>query len=175
MAITKKKKEEVLKDLTQNFEKAKSVVFSQYQGTNVKNMRELRKRLRASKVNFKVAKKTLMTLAAKKVGFDQIPDNLMQGAIGLAFGMEDSIAPAKIVHEFGKVAPTVKLLGAIFEGKLIDEAAAKIIASLPSRKVLLTKLVGCLKSPISGFHAILHGLLRNFVYVLSEIQKKKPV
>jgi len=174
MAVTRKQKEEVLKDLIKNFENAKSVVFSQYQGTNVKNMRELRKRLRGAKVNFKVAKKTLMTLAAKKIGFEQIPDSMMQGPIGLAFSLEDSIAPAKIIHEFGKTAETVKIVGAIFEGKLIEAAEAKAIASLPAREVLLAKLIGCLQAPIAGFHGVLHALLRNFVFALSEIQKKKP-
>lgn len=174
MPVTRKQKEEILADLTESFKQAKSVVFSQYQGTNVKNMRELRKRLKQQKVNFKVARKTLMTLAARKVGFEQIPDEMMQGPIGLAFSMGDEIAPAKVLHEFGKTADTVKIVGAIFEGKFIDAAAAKTLALLPSREVLLARLVGSMKSPIAGFHAVLHGLLRNFVYALAEIQKKKP-
>jgi large subunit ribosomal protein L10 len=174
MPVTRKQKEETLEKLIDSFKKAKTVVFSQYQGTNVKGMRELRKRLRENKVAFKVAKKTLMTLAAKKIGFDQIPDEFMQGPIGLAFGMEDQIAPAKIIHEFGKTHETVKIVGAIFEGKLMPAGEVRAIATLPGREVLLAKLLGSMKAPIAGFHAILYGLLRNFVYALSEIQKKKP-
>ncbi|MEK7523559.1 MAG: 50S ribosomal protein L10 [Patescibacteria group bacterium] len=173
MAVTKKQKEVSLAELIKSFEGAKSVVFSQYQGTNVKNMRELRKRLREQNVSYKVARKTLMTLAAKKVGFDAIPADFMQGPIGLAFAQGDAIAPAKIIHEFGKVAETIKIVGAIFEGKLMNAADAKVMAMLPSRDVLLAKIVGMLKAPISGFHSILHGVLRNFVYALSEVQKKK--
>ncbi|MEK9132282.1 MAG: 50S ribosomal protein L10 [Patescibacteria group bacterium] len=174
MAVTKQKKAEVLAELIKNFEGAKSVVFSQYQGTNVKNMRELRKRLFAQDISFQVARKTLMKLAAKKIGLAEIPDGFMEGPIGLAFSRKDEIAPAKIIHEFNKVAETVKITGALFEGKFIDAEAAKTIAVLPSREVLLARLVGSMKSPIYGFYSVLHGILRNFVYALSEIQKKKP-
>ena len=174
MPVTRKQKEESLASLTEQFKKGKTVVFTQYQGTNVKDIRALRKKLTEHKVNFKVAKKTLMRLAAKEVGFNEIPDAFLQGPIGLAFAMEDQIAPAKIIYDFGKDHENVKIVGAIFEGKLIDAAAAKMIATLPSRELLLTKLVTILKSPIAGFHNVLHSMLRNFVYLLSEIQKKKP-
>lgn len=174
MAVTKQKKKQVLAELVKNFEGAKSVVFSQYQGTNVKNMRELRKRLHAQEIIFQVARKTLMKLAAKKTGLEEIPAGMMEGPIGLAFGKKDEIAPAKIIHEFGKVAGTVKITGALFEGKFIDADITKSIAMLPGREALLARLVGSMKSPIYGFYAVLHGILRNFVYALSEVQKKKP-
>lgn len=174
MAVTKQQKSQILDELIENFKVAKSVVFNQYQGSTVKDMRELRKALRAGKVKFKVARKTLMLIAAEKAGFKEIPNEMMQGPIGIAFGMEDEIAPLKIAHDFGKLHEKVKITGAIFEGKLLSAAEAKVIATLPGREMLLAKLVGCLKSPIAGFHAVLHGLLRNFVYALNEIQKKKP-
>ena len=164
----------MLEELTKAFEKAKSVVFSQYQGTNVKNMRALRKQLLEKKVKFKVARKTLVSLAAKKVGFEAIPADFMHGPIGLAFAMEDEIAGAKVINDFGKTAETVKIAGAIFEGKFVKAAEAKMLASLPGREALLAQLVGTMKAPISGFYNALHGLLRNFVYVLGEVQKKKP-
>lgn len=174
MAVTKKMKEQTLAELVKNFEQAKTVVFSQYQGTNVKNMRMLRKKLHDENVTFQVARKTLMTLAAKKVGFDQIPDEYMQGPIGLAFGMGDAIAPAKIVHEFTKTAETVRIVGAIFEGKLMSAADVKVIAMLPSKEVLIAKLLGSMKAPISGFYSVLHGLLSGFVRTLDGVAKKTP-
>ncbi|MBI4994639.1 50S ribosomal protein L10 [Candidatus Peregrinibacteria bacterium] len=175
MAVAKQQKSQILDELIENFKAAKSVVFNQYQGSTVKDMRDLRRALRAGKVKFKVARKTLMLIAAKKAGFEQIPNEILSGPIGLAFGTEDEIAPLKITHDFGRQHEKIKITGAIFEGKLLSAAEAKIIASLPGREILLAKLVGCLKSPIAGFHAVLHGLLRNFVYALSEISKKKPV
>jgi large subunit ribosomal protein L10 len=175
MPVTKQQKKDILADLEKSFEGAKSVVFSQYQGTKVKDMRELRKKLRAENVMFKVARKTLMEIAAKKIGFNEIPSSFMQGPIGLAFGMKDEVAPARIVHEFAKTHETVKLVGAIFEGKLYAEAEAKAIASLPGREVLLAKLMGSMKAPISGFYSVLHGVLSGFVRTLDGYSKKKTV
>lgn len=174
MAVTKKQKEQTLAELIDAFKKAKSVVFSQYQGTNVKNIKALRRKLREQKVDFKVARKTLMKIAAKKVGFEEIPEAFLQGPIGLAFAMEDDIAPAKVINDFGKTCETVKIAGAIFEGKMMSAADAKAIAGLPSKKELLAQFVGMCQAPIAGFHAVLHGLMRNFVYALAEVQKKKP-
>lgn len=174
MPVTRKQKQETLASLINSFKEAKTVVFAQYQGTNVKDIKLLRKKLREQKVGFKVARKTLMKLAAKERGFAEIPADFLQGPIGLAFGMGDEIAPAKTLHEFGKDHETIKMTGAIFEGKLIGAAEIKAIASLPAKEALLSSLVSLLKSPISGFHGVLHALLRNFVYVMSEVQKKKP-
>lgn len=173
MAITKQKKQQVLTELTDAFQKARSVVFSQYKGTNVKNMRSLRKRLFEKQVKFKVAKKTLIVMAAEKAGYKEIPAEFMNDQIGLAFGMGDEIAPAKILYEFGRDAETVKIVGAIFEGKLISEADAKVLAKIPGREILLAQLVSLMMSPVAGFHAVLHSLMGNFVYALAEIQKKK--
>lgn len=174
MPVTRKQKEETLASLINSFKEAKAVVFTQYQGTNVKDIKLLRKKLRDQNVSFKVARKTLMKLAAKERGFAEIPADFLQGPIGLAFGMGDEIAPAKVLHEFGKDHETIKMTGALFEGKLISAASIKALASLPGKEVLFGKLVGLLKSPISGFHSVLHSLLRNFVHVLGEVQKKKP-
>lgn len=172
MAVTKQQKQAILKELVESFKSAKSVVFSQYQGTNVKNMRMLRKKLTEQKVDFTVARKTLIRLAAKEAGFGDIPEGYLDGPIGVAFANGDAVAPSKIIHDFNKETETVKIVGAIFEGAFMNAKDATVIASLPSREVLLGRLVGVMKSPISGFHGVLHGLLRNFVYTLSEVAKK---
>lgn len=174
MPLTRTQKEELLAELVKNFQAAKSVVFSQYTGTNVKNIRSLRKKLHEKQVSFQVGRKTLMRLAAKKAGFEEIPESFLEGPIGLAFARGDEMAPAKIIYDFGKECETVKIVGALFEGKFMAAAEVKELAMLPGREVLLARLVGLLKSPISGFHNVLHSLLRNFVYTLSEVQKKKP-
>lgn len=174
MPITRKQKEQSVAELTTRFSGAKTIVFSQYQGTNVKNMRALRKKLFENKVELEVARKTLMRIAAKNAGMEEIPDDFLQGPIAVAISSDDQIAPAKVLYEFGKEADTIKIVGAFFEGKFISANDAKAIATLPGREALLGKLVGILKSPISGFHGVLHSLLRNFVYTLSEVQKKKP-
>lgn len=174
MAVTKAQKKQMLAEIEKGLKSAKSVVFTQYQGTNVKDMRALRKKLFESGVDLKVARKTLITIAAKNLKLEAIPNEFMVGPIALAFSEKDEIAAPKIIHEFAKTHESIKIAGAIFESKMMAAADVKVIAALPSKEVLIAKFMGSLKSPVYGFYSVLHGLLRNFVYCMSEVQKKKP-
>lgn len=172
MAVTKEKKEEVLNELSKLFENAKSIVFAEYKGLSVKDMRNLRKRMQSSDVTYKVAKKTLIKLAAEQAGFKDIPDSILEGQVGAAFGMNDEIAAAKTLYEFSKTNEHIRLLGAFMEGRTLSQAEALELAKIPGKEELLAKLVGSLKSPISGFHGILASLLRNFVGVIGAYKDK---
>ena len=133
MAITKEKKEEVIAELQDLFKNAKSVVFSDYKGINVKDFGTLRSKLRENEVNFKVAKKTLIKIAAEKTGFKDLPDEVLEGQVGLAFGMGDEVAAAKTLYEFSKKNEAIKLLGALMEGRNLskeDYFSAKYIIKL---------------------------------------------
>lgn len=173
MALTRAKKSELLKQLVEDWKKAKSAIFSGYSGLSVKDMSVLRKELRAGKAQFRVAKKTLVRLAAKELKMPEIPENLTPGAVGVVFGFDDPISPAKKLAEFAKTHPQITLLGGMMDGKLLTAADAKYFASLPGKQELLAKLVGTMKAPISGFHGVLSGVLRGFVMALSEVAKKR--
>ncbi|PIQ77211.1 50S ribosomal protein L10 [Candidatus Peregrinibacteria bacterium CG11_big_fil_rev_8_21_14_0_20_46_8] len=172
MAITRQKKEQILSELIDSFKNAKSVVFSHYKGTSVKDIGELRNKLRSEQVEFKVAKKTLIQRAAKEAGMEEIPAGSMDGPIGLAIAMGDEIAPARIIHDFGKDHETVAITGAWFESKMMNAADAKTLATLPTREQLLGQLVGLMMSPVAGFHGVLNNVLTGFVRVCSELEKK---
>lgn len=172
MAITKEKKQELLDELSGLFENAKSVVFSNYQGLGVKDFGDLRGKLRANDVTYKVAKKTLIKLAAEKAGFKDIPESVLEGQVGVAFGKSDEVAAAKTLFEFSKTNENIKLLGALMEGRALSKEETLALAKIPGKDELLAKLVGSMKSPISGFHGILYALLRNFVGVVSAYKEK---
>lgn len=172
MAVTKAKKKEILEELLGSWKKSKSLAFSGYQGLTVKDMSALRKELRQKGGEYKVAKKTLIRLAGRKLNSPEIPDELFSGAVGVVFSYEDPLVGLKTVFQFGKAHPEVTLLGGLFEGKLLNASEAKMYAMIPDKKELLAKLVGSMKAPISGFHGVLAGVLRNFVYALVEYQKK---
>ncbi len=173
MAVTKAQKTVIKDDLVECFKKAKSAVFSQYDGTNVKNIRDLRKKLRGGNAEFKVARKTLIAIAAKEAGCPEVPEALLAGQVGVAFSYGDEVTAAKTVHDFAKSVDSVKIIGALFEGKYLSGAEAKVIASLPGREQLLAQLVGVLKGPISGFHGTLHGVLSKFVRTVEAVRAKK--
>ncbi len=173
MAVTKAKKEEVLQMLDEKFGKAKSVYFADFRGMTVKDLHTLRGKLREHNVEYVVAKKTLMKIAAKNNKYAEIPDDVMQGPVGAAFCYEDEVAAVKAMHEFAKKVENLKILGGLLEGKYMNKAEAIQLAQLPSKKELLAKLVGTMKAPISGFHGVLHGVMRGFVGVVNAYQEKK--
>lgn len=174
MAVTKAKKEEVLKELNDKFSRAKAVYFSGYRGITVKKMVALRKKLHKEGVDYAVAKKTLYKIAAKNNNFPELPDDIMEGPVAAAFSYGDVVIPAKLLHEFSKEAEQLVILGGLVDGKLVTKAQAKELALLPSREELLARLVGSMKSPISGFHGVLAGTLRKLVYALAAVRDKKP-
>jgi len=173
MAVSKATKAEVLKELNDKFSKAKAVYFSGYRGMPVKKMVALRKKLHKSGVDYMIAKKTLYNLAAKNNNLPEIPSDITVGPVAAAFGYDDVVIPAKLLQEFTKEAEQLEILGGMVEGKYISKAEAKALALLPSKEQLLAKLVGSMKAPISGFHGVLAGVLRKFVYALAAVRDKK--
>jgi len=172
MAVTKQKKADILKDLDLLFKDAKSVVFSSYKGVNVKDISTLRKQLREKNVKFKVAKKTLIKLAAQKAGFKEIPEESLEGQVGAAFAQGDEIAAAKTLYDFSKTHEQLQILGALMEGRALTKAETMVLAKMPGKQELLSRLVGSIKAPVSNFHGILYALLRNFVGVVSAYKEK---
>lgn len=162
MAITKDQKTAILDELKQKFGDAKGVVFAQNKGLSVEDAQTLRRGLRESNVDYKVAKKTLIKLAAKEVGYD-IPDEVMEGPIAVAFGFDDEIVAAQQISKFAKEFDSLTLMGGFMEGKAIDAEVVKQLASIPSREVLLGQFVGTLMAPLSGFVGIGNGVVGGFV------------
>lgn len=173
MALTKDQKSEILKELVDQIKAAKSTVFADFQGVSVKDMGDLRAKMRESGVQYKVAKKTLIRLAAKEAGFAEIPSEVLEGPVGAAFSMEDEIAAARILHTFAKKNQNLKLRGALFDGKVLSVKETKELATLPSKEELLAKLVYLFKYPIQGFHGALNNTIGGFVRVLNAIQEQK--
>jgi large subunit ribosomal protein L10 len=173
MPVTRQKKEEMLKELIDKFKRAESVVFAQNKGLTVNEVQELRGNLRAKNADMKVAKKTLMKIAAKEAGYDQeIPNEFMDGAVGAVFSYDDIVSGAKEVYDYAKKHDALALLGGLLEGRIMSLEEANTLATIPSKEELLTKLVYVLKSPISGFHGALNNTLGGFVRALDAIAKK---
>jgi len=171
MATSRAQKEAMLEQLTTDMKAAKSVVFVDLHGLTVEQSQELRRTLRDKGVKTKVAKKTLLVLAGKNNGLE-IDKASLQGQIAVAFSMEDEVAAAQELYKLGKKNELIKLVGGVFEGKVVDKAMINQVAQLPSKEELLAKLVGSMQAPISGFHGVLHGTLRGFVQVLKQVSEK---
>lgn len=173
MAVTKEKKAVVLDRLKNDFDGMKSAVFAQFSGLSVKDMTELRKKLREENSSLYVAKKTLIRLAAKDAGFTEIPDAAMEGPIAVAISKNDEVTPAKVIHGIAKGNESVKICGGIVDGELLTAAQMKEIATIPSKEELYAKLVGSMQSPIYGFYGTMRNVLSGFVRVCDAIAQKQ--
>ncbi len=173
MAATKAKKQEMLAEVQDLFQKGKSVFFADFRGLTVAQVHAIRQELRANKVGYKVAKKTLIRKAAQENGYTEIPREVMEGSVAMTVGFEDPIAPARLLKSLAKTHEKLALLGGLFEGKVLTGKEALEYASLPGKEELLAKLVYMMKSPIQGFHGNLHGLLSKFVRTVDAVAKSK--
>lgn len=171
MAKTKEQKQEILNDLKEKIEKQKSVVFMDFTKVNVKGLTELRKKMKESDCEFKVAKKTLIQKAfegsSTKVG-DSVRE--MQGEIALGFGYSDEVSVFKVSGDFSKTNENFKVLGGLIGDDVFGDDKAKVLSELPTKQELLARMVGSIGAPISGFVNALGGNIRNLVYVLNAIK-----
>lgn len=153
MPKTRVQKAETIAQLTAAFKRLKAAAFADYQGMTVGKTAALRKRFHAADIEYLVAKKTLLTRAAKDAGYD-IDFAGFPGMLGVAFGREDEIAPARLVGEAGKDAP-IKLVGGIFEGKVVDQAFIVALSKLPGKQELFAQLLRVMQGPTSAFVRLL--------------------
>lgn len=154
-------KEAKVAEIKEKMEKSQGIIFAKYQGLSVEEDTELRKSLRDAGVEYKVYKNTLTILAAKELGFDGIVD-VLQGPLSVAFGYEDPTVPAKVLNDFAKTHKKLELVAGIVQGEIFDEAKVRQLATIPAREVLIAKLLGSFKAPLS-----------NLAYLLNAIAEKK--
>jgi len=169
--LTRKEKQELVDKLAQKLKGVKSAVFADYKSLKVSQLKELRRLLKGVETEFKVAKKTLIDLALKKAGVKDVSAKNMSGQIALALSFKDEVSAAKAIDKFSKKNEGLKIVGALLDGKFLDEAQAKALARVPGREQSLGKLVGTLNAPLSGLVSVLGGNLRSLVFVLSVIKK----
>lgn len=129
---------------------AKSAVLVDYRGLTVEQDTKLRKQLREAGVVYKVYKNTMLHLAFDGTDFAQL-DNDLEGPTAIAFGIEDETAPARIINNFAKEAEALEIKSGVVDGEYYDAAGVKILATIPSKDELISKLLGSLQSPITNF------------------------
>ena len=154
-------KKGVVADIKEKFEKAQTAVLVDYRGLNVAEVTDLRNQLRKAGVEYAVLKNTMINLAVKDMGLDEMKSHL-EGPTAVAFGYEDAIAPAKILSDFVKKNKKMTIKCGMCDGAYLDEAGVQALANTPSREVLIAKIMGSMMSSVS-----------KFVYCVEAIRKKQ--
>lgn len=174
MAKTRAQKETMVKELAEKFQRATSLVFATFTGLSVSQMEDLRAKAREENVSVTVAKKTLMTIAAKEAGLKDVDANDLPQSVVTLIGFDDEVAPAKLVAEFGKdLEDNVQIVGGVLEGAFTTDEQMVALSKLPSKQELYAKLVGSINAPVSGFVNVLAGNMRGLVTALKQIQEQK--
>lgn len=173
MAGTPEKKQ-VIDRMRAELQEAKGAVLVEYTGLSVAAATQLRRKFLSHGVKYQVIKNRLTAIAANELGLEGF-DAFLHGPNAIAISTTDAVAPAKALKEFieetKSEALTVK--AGLLEGAVVDVAAVQHLADLPSREVLLAKLVGSMQAPISGVVRCLQGNINNLVYVLEAVRKQK--
>ncbi len=169
MALTKNKKNEVVAEVTELLQSSKMTVITKYEGTTVKALQSLRREARGNGTQVKVVKNRLAIKAIEAnetmKGMDTgALTSKLQGMLLYAFNAEDEVAPAQAIAAFAKKNPTLAFVGAITaDGKFLDAAEVKTLASLPSKAQLIGSLVTTLLVPVNDTVNALSGNLHSLL------------
>ena len=147
----------IVEEIAASVKDAQSVVLVDYRGLTVEQDTQLRKNLREAGVIYKVYKNTFMTRAFKGTELEGLTEYL-EGPSAIAISKDDATAPARLISEFAKTAEQLEIKAGIVEGTMYDAKGLKAIASIPSRDVLISKLLGSLQSPITNFARVMNQL-----------------
>ena len=165
----KEKQIEVLAEMLKN---AKAAFVADYRGVSVGDVTKLRADLRNAGVEYRVAKNTLVKLASKGTDCEVLND-FLTGPNAIAVSTDDPVAPAKILNDFAKANKHFELKAGVLGGKLLSAAEITALADLPSREVLLAKVLGSISAPTSNFVGLLAAVPRSLLTVLKAIEDQK--
>jgi len=163
---------EQVKELSDSFSRAKAVYFTEYHGLNVGDLTKLRSEFFKADVEYKVAKNTLIRLAAEENKISGL-EELLKGSTALAIAYDEPVSPAKVIKKFTKENDLPSVKGILFEGQFLPGEEFKKLANLPSKEESLSILVTMLKSPVQKLASTLNAPMQSLAGVLNNLKEKK--
>jgi len=158
--------------LTERLKSARVAVLTDYRGLTVGQLQDLRSRLRAHDVEYRVVKNTLARRAAVEAGHPDFQEQL-KGPVAIAFGGEDVGAPARLLAEFVRQTRLrLDIVGGLVEGRVMAPEQVRQVADLPPREILLAQLLGTLQSPIAQLVATIQAPVQQLLGLLEAYREK---
>ncbi|HNS56589.1 MAG TPA: 50S ribosomal protein L10 [Smithellaceae bacterium] len=170
--MDRRTKEQVVSELQVKLKEANLGILTSFSKMNVEKMEALRKALRKSNAELKVVKNTLLNIAAKDTAFSILADHF-KWPIAVVLSYKDPVEPTKALIDFAKKNPELEIKVGVLDGKLLDKSDITSLAELPSREVLLGRLVSVMAAVPTSLVTVLSGVPRNFVQVLNAYCDKK--
>jgi large subunit ribosomal protein L10 len=170
--MPRQEKVEQVELLTEKLKSAKVAVLTDYRGLTVAQLQDLRGRLRAQEVEYRVVKNTLARRAAVEAGHEGFQE-LLKGPVAIAFGYGDLSAPAKVLGEFTRQTRIrLDIVGGLVEGRVMAPDQVRQTADLPPREVLLAQMLGTMQSPVAQLVATIQAPVQQIVGVLEAYKSK---
>lgn len=150
-------KQQIVNDLAEQMKQAASGVLVDYKGITVESDTKLRADLRKAGVQYSVVKNTLCARACDQIGYGELR-NVLEGTTALALS-EDQVAPAKILNDFAKDHENFVIKAGFVDGRLLSAEEVKALASIPSKEVLIGRILGSLQSSLYGFAYAIQAII----------------
>ena len=168
------KKIQTVQELKEKFERAKLTVLTDYRGLSTTDLNSLRNELAELDSEYQITKNTLTARALKEAGKDAlVTEEALVGPTAILFAYQDESSPVKSVLKTIKALSLPILKGGFLGNQAISASQVESLGRLPSKEILLAKVVGGMSSPLYGLVNVLQGNIRNLVYTLSAIGKTK--
>lgn len=170
--MARPEKTAAVEDITSRFGESNAALLTEYRGLTVTEIADVRNALRDADADYKVMKNTLVRIAAKDVGLEELT-GLLTGPTAIAFCRGDAVAAAKALDEAAKRFPVLVIKGGVLNGKILDGDQARALASIESREVLLSKIAMLVNQPAQQTINVFSALLRNLGSMLAQVVEKK--
>ena len=160
-------KSEKITELTDKLNRASVTILVQTQGLTVKDMNELRAKMRAAKVEFQITKNTLLRIASERNNMDELDKSIFNGQTAVAFGYEDEVAAAKAVNDYIATSKVAVLKSGILGGRNLSATQVESLAKMPGGKnQVKAQVVGTIQGPAASLVGLFTASLRDLCYVL---------
>lgn len=170
--VVRPEKKEIVKEIRDKLKKANAVVLTDFRGLDVHSLAELRTKLHEEEIEYKVFKNTLMRIAAKKQGLDDLLEYI-EGPTALALSNKDAVSVCKILVNFAKEHDELEIKGGLTEDGVVSVSEIKTLASIPSRDELIARFVGQVGAPVSNFVSVLARPAQGLILTLNAIASEK--
>lgn len=172
MAISKKRRSELVSEYSELVKKSEALVIASYSGLPVKGVDQLRRKVRDASGEFHVVKNTLAAIAIKEAGLP-VPEDLLAGSSAIAFAFSDVPGVAKVMSDFAKDSEFVKVKGAVMGKDLLNAKDVSALASLPPLPVVRAQLLGLINTPATRLAGTVASGVRQVVNVVKAYSDKE--
>ncbi len=171
--LTREKKEKIVESVAEKLNQSQGIYLTEFQGLNVDEISELRRKFREAGIEYKVVKNTLIKKALEKTEIsDKICDGL-KNTTGIAFGYDDPIEPAKVIKKYAKENEKLVFKTASVDGQVFGANQLDLLYSMLSKTENIGRVAGSINNVISSVPGSIHAVMRSLVTAIDQVAKQK--